>query len=61
MRANLTSTTQLAKVISPAQHAVLDYGVAVTFLVFGFAVLPGHRSASALALTNGAMVLDWRC
>jgi len=53
----LIPTTKVAKVISPGQHAVLDYGVTATFLAFGFAVLPRHRSAAALAFVNGAMVL----
>ena len=45
------------KPISPAQHAMLDYSVAATFLAFGFSVLPHHRRAAALAFVNGAMVL----
>ena len=45
------------KPISPAQHAVLDYGVAATFFAFGFSVLSRHRPAAALAFANGAMVL----
>jgi hypothetical protein len=44
-------------VISPAQHAVLDYAVAGTFLAVGFAFLPRHRPAATLAFVNGAMVL----
>jgi hypothetical protein len=47
----------LTKTISPAQHAVLDYGVAATFFTLGFSLLSRHRSAAALALANGAMVL----
>ena len=43
--------------ISPRQHAVLDYGVAATFLAFGFSVLSRHRPAAVLAFANGAMVL----
>jgi hypothetical protein len=43
--------------ISPAQHAVLDYGVAATFFAFGFSVLSRHRAAAGLAFANGAMVL----
>jgi hypothetical protein len=46
-----------ARMISPAQHAVLDYGVAATFLAFGFSMLSRHRPAAALAFVNGAMVL----
>ncbi len=42
--------------ISPAQHAVLDYGVAAMFLTLGFSVLSRHRPAAALAFINGAMI-----
>lgn len=45
------------KAISPAQHAVLDYGVAATFLAFGFSMWPRHRPAAALAFVNGAMIV----
>jgi hypothetical protein len=45
------------RVISPAQHAVLDYGVAATFLAVGFSLLSHHRPAAALAFANGTMVL----
>jgi hypothetical protein len=48
---------EFTKAISPAQHAVLDYGVAATFFAFGFAVRSRHRAAAALAFANGAMVL----
>jgi len=58
MNTDLTSTNGNAmKVISPAQHAVLDYGVAATFFAFGFSFLSRHKSAAALAFANGAMVL----
>ena len=59
MMTNMDSSqpTALTKVISPAQHAVLDYGVAATFFAFGFAVSARHRPAAALAFRNGAMVL----
>ncbi len=53
----LANTTDMNKLISPAQHAVLDYGVAATFLTFGFSMLSRHRAAAALAFANGAMVL----
>lgn len=53
----LARTETLTKPISPAQHAVLDYGVAATFLAYGFSVRSRHRSAAALAFLNGAMVL----
>jgi hypothetical protein len=47
----------LQTAISPAQHAVLDYGVAGTFLALGFTLLPRHKPAATLAFLNGAMVL----
>ena len=48
---------RIPAVISPAQHAILDYGVASTFLALGIRLLPRHRPAAALAFLNGAMVL----
>jgi hypothetical protein len=45
------------QLISPSQHAVLDYGVAGTFLAFAFSVVSRHRAAAALALVNGAVIL----
>jgi hypothetical protein len=56
MKTELTSQS-LPRPISPSQHAVLDYGVAATFLAFGVAVQRRHRAAAALAFVNGAMVL----
>jgi len=47
----------ISTMISPAQHAVLDYGVAATFLALGFSLMSRHRPASILALVNGSMVL----
>lgn len=47
----------MAKPISPAQHAVLDYGVAATFFAYGFSVLSRHRTAATLAFVNGAMIV----
>jgi hypothetical protein len=52
-----TSAGELSKMISPAQHAVLDYGVAATFLAVGLSLMSRHRAASVLALLNGGMVL----
>jgi hypothetical protein len=52
-----TPVTNLTKAISPAQHAVLDYGVAATFFAFAASVRSSHRPAAMLALINGAMVL----
>jgi hypothetical protein len=54
---DLTDARQSTRAISPAQHAVLDYGVAATFLAFGFTVLSRHRPAAALAFLNGATIL----
>jgi hypothetical protein len=54
---DLAHTSAITKTISPAQHAVLDYGVAATFFALGFSVLSRHRPAAALAFVNGAMVL----
>lgn len=50
-------TRAISPFISPAGHAVLDYGVAGTFFAVGFGLLSRHRPAAALALLNGAMVL----
>lgn len=44
-------------VISPAQHAVLDYLVAGAFITAGLAFLPRHKPAATLAFLNGVMVL----
>jgi len=57
MTTDLTQARGLTKTISPAQHAVLDYGVAATFFAFGFFALSRHRPAAALAFVNGAMIL----
>ena|SRR5436190_12630870 len=43
--------------ISPAQHAMLDYGVAATFCGVGMMLLNRNRAAAALAFLNGGMVL----
>ena len=50
-------TRSIPAVISPAQHAVLDYGVAATFIGVGLALADRHRPAATLAFLNGAMVL----
>jgi hypothetical protein len=49
--------SRIPAAISPAQHAVLDYGVAATFLGAAVALRHRHRRAAALAFMNGAMVL----
>jgi hypothetical protein len=54
---SLATSSGLSRTISPAQHAVLDYGVAATFFSLGFSLLRRHRSAATLAFLNGGMVL----
>lgn len=51
------SIEQVPKVIGPAQHAMLDYGVAATYFGLAMKYRDTHRGAAALALINGAMVL----
>ena len=53
----MPTSTGLPKVISPGQHAMLDYGVAATFLGMGRRLQGTHRRAAALADLPGAMVL----
>jgi hypothetical protein len=50
-------TRMMPAIISPAQHAMLDYGVAATFFGVGAALWGRHRPAARLAFLNGAMVL----
>jgi hypothetical protein len=52
-----TNALAVRKPIGPARHAMLDYGVAATFLMLGFRFRGRHDGASALAFINGAMVL----
>ena len=52
----LATRTGVARVISPAQHAVLDYMVAATFFAAGLS-FRRHKAAASLAFLNGAMVL----
>jgi hypothetical protein len=55
---DLAQTAQgLRGAISPAQHAVLDYGVAAAFFTYGTSMRARHPRASTLAFVNGAMVL----
>jgi hypothetical protein len=58
-RSTLRANEQLAltRAISPAQHAVLDYGVAATFFTLGMKYRNRNAGAAALAFINGAMVL----
>lgn len=57
MHETQTDTPNGMAVISPAQHAVLDYGVATMFFAVGLGMWRRHRAAAALALVNGTMVL----
>jgi hypothetical protein len=50
-------TTNGMRAITPAQHAVLDYGVAASFFGLGASFLSRHPRAAGLAFVNGAMVL----
>jgi hypothetical protein len=54
---SIATVNASTRIISPAQHAVLDYGVAATFFAFGFSMLSRHRPAAVLAFANGAMVM----
>ena len=58
---NVTDMTDrlpaVPKVISPGQHAVLDYGVASFYLGLAARYRDRNRAAAGLALTNGLMVL----
>jgi hypothetical protein len=45
------------KVIGPAQHAALDYGVTATYLLMGARFLSSHKRAATLAFINAGMVL----
>ena len=56
-RTDVTDHLSAAKMISPAQHAVLDYGVAATFFGLAGRYRGRHNAAAGLALVNGAMVL----
>jgi hypothetical protein len=55
----MADTTELsrAKVIGPAQHAMLDYGVASMFFMLGVQYRNRNDRAATLAFVNGAMVL----
>ena len=47
----------IPKVITPARHAVLDYGVVSTYMSLGVRMLSRHRPAATLAFINAGMVL----
>jgi hypothetical protein len=50
-------TSRVGSLISPTQHAVLDYGVAATFFGLASSLSSRHPRAATLAVINGAMVL----
>ena len=50
-------TENVPKPITPGVHAVLDYGVASTYLAMGTQLAKRHPRAAALAFLNGALVL----
>jgi hypothetical protein len=50
-------TDDMPKLISPRAHAMLDYGVAATFLAVGASFARHHKPAAQLALANGVLVL----
>lgn len=45
------------KTISPAKHAILDYGVVATFIGMGFKFRGNNNAAATLAFINAGMVL----
>lgn len=51
------SVPGIPKVIGPARHAMLDYGVAASYFLLGARMLSRHRPAATLAFINGGMVL----
>jgi hypothetical protein len=53
----ITDQIAVSNTISPAQHAVLDYGVAATYFALGMRYRNRNRAASTLAFANGGMVL----
>lgn len=50
-------TRNVPKVFEPKTHAVLDYLTTGAFLLMGAAFWGRHKRATAVALTNGFMVL----
>jgi hypothetical protein len=53
----LTDQMSLSKAITPERHALLDYGVAATFVTIGFRCISTNRAAAALAFINAGLVL----
>lgn len=55
--AHALTSHHTGRLMTPAQHAVLDYSVAATYLGLAATLAKQHRRASVLAAVNGAMVL----
>ena len=53
----LTDQLSLPRPINPSQHAMLDYGVALSFFVMAARFRRRNRAASVLAFLNGSLVL----
>lgn len=53
----ITDQISVSNTITPAQHAVLDYGVAATFFALAVRYRDRNPAASTLAFINGGMVL----
>jgi hypothetical protein len=53
----ITDQLSIPNPIKPAQHAVLDYGVALTFFAMALRFRRRNSAASALACLNGSLVL----
>jgi hypothetical protein len=53
----LVDAIPTSKTISPAKHALLDYGVVATFMGMGFRFRGRNNAAAALAFINAGMVL----
>jgi hypothetical protein len=53
----ITDRLAVSKTIDPTAHAMLDYGVALTFFALGLRNRKHNRAAAALAFINAGMVL----
>lgn len=51
------SVPGVPRMIDPAKHAMLDYGVAATYFMLGARMMSRHKPAAILAFINGGMVL----
>lgn len=52
-----TDQLSMSRPINPSQHAMLDYGVALSFFALVLRFRHRNRAASVLAFLNGALVL----